>query len=290
MAVPLPAPAPGPRPAPAPGSLPAPALLPDRSDLERYAAAVCALAREALPGAVSVIWKGSAFKRWEGPYDFLPGLSDLDVHVYRPGGLGDPWALREVLADRLGPPPGRVPFQLLVLDPAELPAWWTVLPGTYRVLAGGAPPCPVPPRPVLVERDRISLAEASGHAGRVAAGVVSRSDDELWNYLVANRWMFGPVLHRVVSVAIGRPEQVWALNRTRVITMAAAIPSLDAVLRAALAYFEAARVAGLARPDSSPAPTAVRRGRELLLAAAAWAAGRPDALPERRAPGWWREA
>ncbi len=270
-------------------ALPMPATGPNRAALAAYVQTVARAAGAALPGFVSILWKGSAFKPWDGPYDFLPGLSDLDVHVYRPGGLDDAWALRERVVSAAGPAPFGLPLQLMVLDTESLPEWWTVLPGTYGVLAGADPPVAVPRRSVLLERDRIGLAEAAGNAARVDNGVIGRGDDELWDYLVATRWMYAPALYRVVALAAGDPARIWAMNRTALLAEAARLPETPPVLAAGKAFLAAALEASQERTGPA-AGAALRSGQALLRAASAWAAARDDAIVERRTPAWWREA
>ncbi len=271
-------------------ALPMPTAGPDRAELAAYVRVVARAAAAALPSYLSILWKGSAYKPWDGPYDFMPGLSDLDVHVYRPGGMGDAWALRDRVVGEAGPAPGGIPLQLMVLDTDTLPTWWTVLPGTYGVLAGGPPPVTVPPLEVLLERDRIGLAEAAGNAARVDNGVVGRGDAELWDYLVATRWMYVPALYRVVALASGSPAEVWAMNRTTLLATARRLPSVRRVLAAGEAFLAAALTASDRRPDGAAAGEALKAGQALLRAAGEWAATREDAVVERRAPGWWREA
>ncbi len=271
-------------------AIPMPATGLSRADLAAYVRSVARAAAAALPGYVSILWKGSAYKPWESPYDFMPGLSDLDVHVYRPGGMGDAWALRDRVVGEAGPAPGGIPLQLMVLDTETLPEWWTVLPGTYGVMAGGPPPVAVPPLEVLLERDRIGLAEAAGNAARVDNGVVGRGDGELWDYLVATRWMYVPALYRVVALAVADPAAVWAMNRTALLAAARRLPSVRPVLVAGEAFLGTALAASERRPDGGAAGEALRAGQALLRAAGEWGAARDDAVVERRAPAWWREA
>ncbi len=261
--------------------VPGAAERPERAALAAYVAEVAREAAAALPGFESILWKGSAVKPWDGPYDFLPGLSDLDVHVYRAGGQGDAWDLRERIAG-LGPAPGDTPLQLMVLDSTELPEWWTLVPGTYRVLHGGEPPVPHPPRDLLLARDEIGLAEAGGQANLMDAEIVTVPDDGLWEYLRRQRGVIPSALYRVASVLAGEPLEVWALNRTGVLARLAAEPEVAAVHRAGVAYLDAALAAG-ARPGSPrPAAAALRSGQHLLRTAGAWYAARPDARTDRR--------
>ena len=256
--------------------------LPERGALAAYAGAVGRAAAAELPDHVSVVWKGSAHKSWDGPYDFLPGLSDIDVHVYRPGGLDDPWTLRRRIRDEVGPAPYGTPLQLLVIDPDTMPEWWTLLPGTYEILAGGTPPVPVPPRHLLLDRDRFGLAEAHGHADSVTSGVLACGDADLWPYLLTVRWMFIPMLYRGVSLEGGEPEKAWAMNRTELLAAADEHPPLAPLRAATIDYLEAALAACSSRPAPAAAADALRVGEHLLRVAGDWAAARPDAAVDRR--------
>ena len=115
-----------------------------RADLEDYAVALGEVCAQVFDDAVSIIWKGSAYKPWDGPYDFLPGLSDLDVHVYRAAAALNPWSARRRIFRELGSPPGNTPLQLMVLDVNRLPEPWSLFLGGYRGLAGVEPPAATP--------------------------------------------------------------------------------------------------------------------------------------------------
>jgi len=255
--------------------------------LAEYVGKVAAAATECLPGYTSVIWKGSTFKPWDGPYDFLPGLSDLDIHVYLPGGPGDSFALRRRLLERVEPPPYDTPLQLLVLDTATLPDWWTLLPGTYRVLAGEPPPVPVPASSLLRERDRMGLLEGGAHADVVATGVIVKRDEQLWDYLRTLRWMFPAVLYRALTIAGEPPEKVWAMNRTEVGAAAEGRPELGELHEAWCGYLEAALEACRRQGAPRPVERALQQGEALLRLGHRWISERPDPPVERRAPMWW---
>jgi hypothetical protein len=253
-----------------------------RELIAQYAKEVASAAGALLPDHSSIIWKGSTQKPWEGPYDFLPGLSDIDVHVYRDRPLDDPWDLRRRVLDAAGPPPFDTPLQLLVLDAGSLPEWWTILPGTYQVLSGGPPPPRVPETAKLLARDRYGLAGSATDSARVSYDVLGLSDGELWPYLRSVRSLFPPALYRVASVWTGRPERVWSLNRTRLIAYAGEHRALDEVTEAAVRYFDASLAACDDPADAVAVELALRAGQELLGAAGSWAAARPDAVVDRR--------
>jgi hypothetical protein len=253
-----------------------------RDQIGAYAAEIADAAAQLLGDFTSIIWKGSTHKPWEGPFDFLPGLSDIDIHVYRDAPLAEPWALRRAVFDAAGTAPFDTPLQLLVLDTAALPEWWTILPGTYEVMHGEEPPVTVPVTNRLLERDRYGLAGAPGDVARVSYDILGLTDEELWPYLRSVRSLFPPVLYRATSVWTGRPERVWSLNRTRLLSFAGEHRSLAGITEAAVGYFTAAL--GACRDPGHPgaAEAALRAGQHLLTTAGDWAAQRPDAVVDRR--------
>lgn len=253
-----------------------------RQQIAAFAAKIADTAAELLGDFTSIIWKGSTHKPWEGPFDFLPGLSDIDIHVYTGVPLQDPWRLRRAVLDAAGPAPFSTPLQLLVLDTATLPEWWTILPGTFEVMHGAEPPVTVPTTKRLLERDKYGLAGASGDVARVSYDILGLTDEELWPYLRSVRSLFPPALYRAASVWTGRPERVWSLNRSRLLSYAGEHLSLAGVTEAAVGYFTAALRACHNPGDPEHAEAALRAGQHVLTTVGDWAAQRPDAVVDRR--------
>jgi hypothetical protein len=241
-----------------------------RSDLEEYAVALGSVCAEVFDDAISIIWKGSAYKPWDGPYDFLPGLSDLDVHVYRTAAVLNPWSARRRIFRELGSPPGNTPLQLMVLDVNRLPDPWSLFHGGYRVLEGDEPPVAATAPGEITARDMRDLGGAAAQAESVAAGVIDRPDDQLWAYLVRTRWMFPSTLNRCATVAGLDPVGVWTMNRTSLLEAVAGVGELTPVRDAVLSYFEAALTAGAVPGNGLAAELALRAGHALLLEADAW--------------------
>ncbi len=240
-----------------------------RRDLFDYAGALAAALHAMYPDAVSIILKGSAYKQWDSEYDFIPGLSDLDVHVYRPGGLVDPFGTRRRLLAAVGEPPGRTPLQLLMLDVADLPDPWTLLDGTYEVLAGSAPPLPQSTAAEMRSRDRDDLLHVDGWIRQVAGGVVGKIDEELWEFLKRVRWMFPSILGRVATVAGEDPSLIWRMNRTALLRHTAELPSVAAVRSATVDYLDAAITAARSR-RSADVERALERGLHQLQTTWEW--------------------
>lgn len=247
-----------------------------RSDLVEYAEALGRVLASHWPDATSIIWKGSAYKAWDGPYDFLPGLSDLDMHVYRSGGLDDPWQARRVIFDAVGEPPGNTPLQLLVLDidATASPLWQS----SYLVLFGGAPPGGFTTETELRTQDLEELLEAAGRARQIRDGVIDRSGAELWHYLRRVRWMFPPVLVRAATVLGHSPFEVWPMNRTALLELTAGDADLQDIRDATIRYYETALAAGLRPGDGDTSEKALHAGHDLLMIAADWADARTGTI------------
>ncbi|NNF63032.1 MAG: hypothetical protein HKN07_02125 [Acidimicrobiia bacterium] len=242
-----------------------------RIALSDYARRAADVLSAAYPDAESILWKGSAVKPWDGPYDFIPGLSDLDLHVYRPGGLENVWEVRRQLFDSVGSPPGDTMLQLIVVNSLELPEEWTLLEGTYQVLVGEKPPSVPSTEGEMRDRDKRDIERLADHASDIRRGVIDRSDAELWPYLRRVRWMFPTVLNRVACVAGHPPEIVWKLNRTGILELTKHDDAVATVRDALIEYLDAAIVAGAdmgANPSHSEA--ALRAGHDLLMEAVDW--------------------
>lgn len=250
-----------------------------RAKLETHARSVADVVARLVPDHVSVLWKGSAQKKWDGPYDFLPGLSDIDIHVYKAGAIEEPWLLRRAVLDEVGPAPWGTPLQLLALNTQTLPDWWLIM--SYEVLHGTTPPVATPSTEVLLKRDRVSLAEAHRHVSRIGTDVLGLADDELWGYLRSVRWMFPPTVQRIATVSGHRPEHVWSLNRTSALGLVAEQAETAHLAETAVDYFDAALEACSYR-DGPTSELALRAGQRLLTVTGDWAATQPGAIVDRR--------
>ena len=241
-----------------------------RDELKWFTRVVADAVIDQYPDAASIVWKGSSVKAWEGPFDFIPGLSDLDVQVYRHGGVTDPWELRRAVLAEVGDSPLVSRLQLLVMDPDDLPDPWYLYPGTFEVLHGDAPAVtPIDPARIVAQ-DREAMTEAGDQAYRLETKIVGLGDAELWRYLQRAHRLFSPVLYRAATINGYPADEIWPLNRTRLLERTAGDEELAPIRSATIAYYGAAVDAGLTEGLPAFVEEAVRAGQHLLRTAAAW--------------------
>ncbi len=166
-------------------------------------------------GVRSIILKGSALKG-----DFIPGYSDLDVHVYVSSGFMQSERVPKLepairFQRRIG---GLDPerygvssFQVYFIDADQYPEdWQRPLPGSYRVIYGD-PVEEASPEESL-ERARDHLVEYPAYVANLIQRFVDKPDKEL-PYMVrlAGATLKGAV-HSAVTVATQDPEMVVGLS------------------------------------------------------------------------------
>lgn len=191
-------------------------------------------------GLRTILVHGSALTE-----DFVPGYSDLDVHIYV-----SPVFLRADRVPELEPAVdfqralgaldpreyGVSSFQIFFLNAERFPTdWQKPLPGSYEVVYGG----PVDDRAPLGERLRAAhthLETYRDHASSLVARFVDKPDAALPGMVrLAGAFLKGAVLSAVV-VATGKPG---AIPGTPVDELLEAVREAGADTAAASAFFEA---------------------------------------------------
>lgn len=204
---------------PSPAPWPAdPRLL--RAEITAMLDSLLAALDERIPrGAIrGVYFKGSASKVWHVPCDYVPELSDLDLHVW----LHDEasaaveaqfqdtrFALEFAAAAEAAfrhrvPSPCHVPRpQVLILNEAmRRRTSWTR--SHAVVLRGEAPPG----SEATAREDRETLLAVSGEAAQLGLSVMDKLEAEVWTALRAVNWRVSPLPARLLSAA-GAGAQVW---------------------------------------------------------------------------------
>jgi hypothetical protein len=266
-----------------PSEYPDPASL--RAEVDAMVASLVDAVLEQVPATelAGIYLKGSAHKRWDSPLDYVPEISDVDVHIlFRDGGsiarrLGTPEAamavqtrIEEGYALRIEHPIHTPRPQLVVLNPLLQDPDYSPSPaGTVDTLWGE--PCPSATydeqREQAVARKRL-LADAA-----ILDALPLRVVDKPGRYLLAVirdlTWRTGPSGPRMLLL-FGMPAaQVWSLNRTGVIQALEDLGALD-FARAYRDYYLSAWACFLSGyADSAAARSAVLAGANTLRIAAA---------------------
>ncbi len=177
--------------------------------------------------------KGSAAKEWESPLDYVPEVSDVDMHVWFhddgawPRYLGAvPQALEvqrgvEVrFAAKFARPLHQPRPQLIVMNKmmAEHEAFVHSPRSTVAVLYGEDYPVgDYSDADAIRRHDAASLIEHGGWVDKIPLHVVDKPGRYLREALRALSWRVSPAGPRVLHVSGLDTEQAWSMNRTRVV-------------------------------------------------------------------------
>jgi hypothetical protein len=182
----------------------------------------------------SLLLKGSAVKKWDSPIDYVPELSDVDIH-YRftsdeaslaSADLDTALSLHADIARRFAkarPEPAHIPRpQLVPADEVEaIPDYVPPPVSTVRVLHGE------PPSSWQVEQAELSKGDARRLIEAADPGVLRKAVMDLmerpgWHMFPALRslnWRVSPSAARTLSM-LGVPYEVaWSANRTEAVRL-----------------------------------------------------------------------
>jgi hypothetical protein len=181
-----------------------------------------------------VYFKGSAQKEWTSPLDYVPELSDVDVHVLFAGDeaeaayLGTPEQALELQAAAEAayfakvPRPLHVPRpQLLVLNPVIKEADFAPTPAeAITVLYGRDYPAGAPLEPQkLKDLDAKRLSGQAEYLTRFPMHAVDKPAAYLREALRGLVWRVSPTAPRALYL-LGVPfADAWTANRTRVVAL-----------------------------------------------------------------------
>jgi len=181
-----------------------------------------------------IYFKGSAQKRWESPLDYVPELSDVDVHILfgddeaEAKYLGTPEQALELQAAAEAayfakvPRPVHVPRpQLLVLNPFINEADFMQTPAeAITVVYGRDYPEGAPLEPEKVKTlDAKRLAGEAEYLARFPMRVSDKPAKYLWEALRGIVWRVSPTGPRVLYL-LGVPfADAWTANRTGVVAL-----------------------------------------------------------------------
>ncbi|MFH0850798.1 MAG: hypothetical protein V1924_07665 [Candidatus Bathyarchaeota archaeon] len=176
--------------------------------------------------------KGSAAKPWETPADYVPVISDLDIHIGTVGGQplfpqtreGFRYALdtTRVIEERfleLRPDHLHIPRPQVVFMTEDRRDFLPEAPGEVIPLYGETALKPPEPVERLRARDLAELQSLGPLLDRLPEQVIDRIDLEYYRVLRMLCYVVSPSPVRVLSQSHPDPKHLWTLNRTRVIRL-----------------------------------------------------------------------
>ena len=175
--------------------------------------------------------KGSGVKPWKTPIDYVPTLSDVDIHIRMKEGV-ELFASDDKFAEALGfsadyerlflrecPDPLHVPrTQIVILNQAEQNPDW-VPPSSVdevRILLGSPTFEKTPSKEMIREIDLSNLEKQAEVLRGLPQSVMDRTGLDYWNLLRRLSWQVSPAPFRLLS-QIRDPYLVWGWNRSRVV-------------------------------------------------------------------------
>ena len=175
--------------------------------------------------------KGSCIKLWDSPIDYVPILSDVDIHIKQVNniypfensfnGFKDALKLSEVYEDRfleMHPDPLHIPrTQIVRVDP-HLDDPEFVLPWSREQIRPmfGKPQLSEPPiHDQLRDIDLRNLLEQEEALKSLPMSACDRTGLDAWVLIRRLNWRVSPTPVRLLSQMVD-PSHVWHWNRTRI--------------------------------------------------------------------------
>ena len=170
---------------------------------------------------VAIINKGSTVKG-----GFIPGLSDMDLHVYL---RDDVFVYNDFLKLELGLSfqekmdelirkydIGGGPIQVIMLNVSKPRNWSGPLPGTYIVLYGEECPEPPPRAEEMLEYDRFNLQNPNYGYGLINS-FADKTSEALTGYVRRLNPAVTPTMYRALSLLTKEPTRVWKMTKFEVL-------------------------------------------------------------------------
>ena len=221
-------------------------------------------------GLVSIITKGSSVKG-----GFIPGLSDVDLHVYLKDdvfiysdflklefGLRMQKKMHELIQKY---DLGGGPIQVILINVSKPPDWSGPLPCTYIVLYGDGDPFPPPTVEGMLKQDLDGLKNPT-YAYKLVSSFLDKGNDQLPDYVRRLNAAVNPTLYRVLSLLTRDPAEVWKMTKFEVLDALERLADESAkeVARLGQEFYDMARQKERLEKDRDFCRTSIRTGYKVV--------------------------
>ena len=169
---------------------------------------------------VAIIAKGSTVRG-----GFIPGLSDVDFHVYL---KKETFIYNDFLKAELGLSlqekmdqliqkydVGGGPIQVNLLNESQPPDWSGPLPGTYLLLYGDGCPYPSHTAEKMLKQDLDNLKNPPAY--KWVTSYADKSNDQLPDFVRLLNTQVTPTFYRVLSLLTQDPLRAWKMTKFEVL-------------------------------------------------------------------------
>ncbi len=176
--------------------------------------------------------KGSALKNWDTPIDYVPQLSDVDIHILLTDGINlfDDSAhafnkaikisreYEKLFFERNKKPLHLPRTQIVVLNKLlEDPSYVPPRSKDVHMMIGEPLEISFVSKEVIREIDRQHLLELEPFVETLPLSVIDRSSLDYWTFLRRINWRVSPCPVRLLTQISEDPLDIWSWNRTRII-------------------------------------------------------------------------
>lgn len=174
--------------------------------------------------------KGSSVKPWDSPVDYVPVISDLDIHIRTEDGNLFPedesfkQAMRmseEFESQFLGNRPKYLHIprnQIILMGKLEqLDNYTPPRKQDVRTLFGAYQEPPLPPAARIRAIDRTNLLNEEAYLQEMPMMVLDKTGLDYWNVIRKMNWRVSPAPIRLLNQTSDNPIETWAWNRSRII-------------------------------------------------------------------------
>ena len=203
-----------------------------RHDIRMCLQAWIEILRDELGERIDYVYtKGSSIKNWDSAIDYVPVLSDVDIHIILKddddlfSGNDERFeaAMRfsKRFEDRfyeLDPDPLHFPrSQLIHINEFQKKKWFVIpKPKHVRPLIGKPKPAKLPSENTIREIDLQNLLELQEYLHEIPMSAVDRAGFDFWSMIRRMLWRVSPTPVRLITQTHDEPSDVWNWNRTAI--------------------------------------------------------------------------